>query len=443
MVDHTWTIHSSAAAYETPTLSVQVIDGPDAGKQVEAAEGELSVGTAEGCGLVLSDKSVSRFHLELRATPRGVVLRDLGSTNGTYVGALRVMEALLEGPAELRAGRSRMRVAVTSRKPIEVSTVPAFGALVGGSSAMRAVFARLAKAAGTLSTVLLTGESGTGKELAARALHDKSSRKDGPFEVVDCGGLPPTLIESELFGHTRGSFTGANGDREGAFQRAEGGTLFLDELGELPLEVQPKLLRALGERVVRPIGAKNPVPVDVRVVAATHRDLRERVNQGLFRPDLYYRLAVIELRLPPLRDRLEDLPLLLPTLVEKLQRERGIQSAVDFDDRFIELLAKHDWPGNVRELRNVIEQWLVFAEPPELAPKLEAQQGAANSESAFAHLVELPLRQAKNEAITAFERIYVERLLARTNGNVAEAARLSGVDRGTLFRMFRRHGAGG
>jgi DNA-binding NtrC family response regulator len=197
--------------------------------------------------------------------------------------------------------------------------------------------------------------------------------------------------------------------------------------------------------VVRPIGAKNQVPVDVRVVAATHRDLRERVNQGLLRADLYYRLAVIELRLPPLRDRLEDLPLLLPTLVEKLQRERGIQAAVDFDDRFIELLAKHDWPGNVRELRNVVEQWLVFAEPPELAPSpagAEAPPGAGNPESAFAHLLELPLRQAKNEAITAFERIYVERLLARTNGNVAEAARLSGVDRGTLFRMFRRHGAG-
>ena len=440
MVDHTWTIHSSAAAYEAPTLSVDVLEGPDAGAHAEAADGQLAIGTAEGCGLVLTDKSVSRFHLELASTPRGVALRDLGSTNGTYVGSLRVVEAVLDGPTEVRAGRSRMRISVTKRTPIEVSAVPAFGALVGGSRAMRAVFAKLGKAAGTLSTVLLSGESGTGKELAARALHDKSSRRDGPFEVVDCGGLPPTLIESELFGHVRGSFTGATSDREGAFQRAEGGTLFLDELGELPLEVQPKLLRALGERTVRPIGSKNTVPIDVRVVAATHRDLRERVNQGQFRADLYYRLAVIEVRLPPLRDRLEDLPLLLPTLVEKLVQERHIQAPIDFDDRFVEVLSKHDWPGNVRELRNIIEQWLVFAEPPELTASRSAG-GASTGDSVFASLLELPLRQAKNEAITAFERLYIERLLARTNGNVAEAARVSGVDRGTLFRMFRRQGA--
>jgi DNA-binding NtrC family response regulator len=438
MLDPTWTLSLSGKTVEAPIIVVEVVAGDDRGARVRSHEGALTVGTADGCGLKLSDRSVSRFHLELTATASGVRARDLESTNGTRLGDVIVREIVLTRPTELKVGRTTLRVDTAQRESSPITPAIAFGGLVGTSAAMRAVFTKLEKVAPTSSSVLVLGESGTGKELAARAIHDASPRRGGPFEVVDCGGLPPTLIEAELFGQVRGAFTGATSDRQGAFERAHGGTLFLDELGELPVEVQPKLLRALGEGTVRPVGAKSSVAVDVRVVAATHRDLRQRINQGQFRSDLYYRLAVVELRLPPLRERLEDLPLLLTTLTEKLVRDRGLRSAVDFDETFVAALAKHDFPGNVRELRNLVEQWLIFAEPPTLGSLRSSEEPA--SVGSFAQYLELPLRQAKTAAVEALERAYVERLLATTGGNVAEAARISGVDRGTLFRMFRRHG---
>jgi DNA-binding NtrC family response regulator len=297
--------------------------------------------------------------------------------------------------------------------------------------------------------VLVTGESGTGKELAARAVHTASPRAHQPFEVVDCGGLPPTLIESELFGHERGAFTGATSDREGAFERADGGTLFLDELGELPLELQPKLLRALGEREIRRVGAKRVRKVDVRVVAATNRDLRREVNAGRFRADLFYRLAVIQVRMPPLRDRLDDLPLLVRGLLEGIARERGLMAHVEPDQELLDSLARHTWPGNVRELRNYLEQLLILRVPPPFAgqeaPPSRATAAAAPAGAAgsFEGLDKLPLRTAKSELLERFERHYVERLLEQTGGNVAEAARRAGVDRVTLFRTIRRHGLRG
>jgi two-component system, NtrC family, response regulator GlrR len=438
MLDPTWTLSLSGRTVECPTIVAEVVVGDDVGARVRSQEGALTVGTADGCALKLTDRSVSRFHLELSATPAGIRARDLGSTNGTRVGDVLVREVVLIRPTVLQVGRTTLRIDTAQRESSAISPAMAFGALVGGSAAMRSLFTKLEKVAPTNSSVLLLGESGTGKELAARAIHDASPRRAAPFEVVDCGGLPPTLIEAELFGHVRGSFTGATSDRQGAFERAHGGTLFLDELGELPIEVQPKLLRALGEGTVRPVGAKSSVDVDVRVVAATHRDLRQRINQGQFRSDLYYRLAVVELRLPPLRERIEDLPLLLSTLADKLASERGLRSAIDFDETFVATLGKHDFPGNVRELRNLVEQWLIFAEPPNL---VSAETGDASGPAdSFAQFLELPLRQAKAAAVEALERAYVERLLTTTGGNVAEAARISGVDRGTLFRMFRRHG---
>jgi DNA-binding NtrC family response regulator len=432
-----------------PTISVprfrlRVLAGPDAGAEAVSEEGRITVGSAEGATLRLSDPTVSRFHAELEATGAGIAVRDLGSTNGTHLGAALVREIVVRGPIDLDVGRTRIRLVLgDERASIATAATTSMGALLGASAAMRAVFDSLAKAAPTTAPVLITGESGTGKELAARAVHAASARAHQPFEVVDCGGLPPTLIESELFGHERGAFTGAMSEREGAFERADGGTIFLDELGELPLELQPKLLRALGEREIRRVGAKKTRRVDVRVVAATNRDLRREVNAGRFRADLFYRLAVIQVRMPALRDRLDDLPLLVRGLLEAIAKDRGIDAVVEPDRDLLDALARHTWPGNVRELRNYLEQLLILRVAPPLAGEAAPLAKKADGGENFDSFAELPLRAAKSELLERFERHYVERMLERTGGNVAEAARRAGVDRVTLFRTIRRYGLRG
>ena len=436
-------------AISVPRFRLAVVAGPDAGSEAASEEGRLTVGTAEGATLRLSDPTVSRFHAELEATPLGIAVRDLGSTNGTLLGAVAVREVVVRGPVEIDVGRTRLRLLLgAERAAIPTHAQASLGELLGASAAMRAVFDALERAAPTTAPVLVTGESGTGKELAARAVHMASPRAHQPFEVVDCGGLPPTLIESELFGHERGSFTGATSDREGAFERADGGTIFLDELGELPLELQPKLLRALGEREIRRVGGKRTRHVDVRVVAATNRDLRREVNAGRFRADLFYRLAVIQVRMPALRDRLDDLPLLVRGLLESIARERDLSAHFEPDQELLDALARHTWPGNVRELRNYLEQLVILRVPPPFAGVGSASAPAPRAPGAgppgsFEGLDRLPLRTAKSELLERFERHYVEQLLAQTGGNVAEAARRAGVDRVTLFRTIRRHGLRG
>ncbi len=440
-------------AISVPCFRVAVVAGPDAGAEAVSEEGRITVGTAEGATLRLTDPTVSRFHAEIEATAAGIVVRDLGSTNGTLAGAITVREVVVRAPLEIEVGRSRLRLLLgAERAAIPTHAQASMGGLLGASAAMRAVFDALERAAPTTAPVLVTGESGTGKELAARAVHTSSPRAHQPFEVVDCGGLPPTLIESELFGHERGSFTGASSDREGAFERAEGGTIFLDELGELPLELQPKLLRALGEHEIRRVGGKRTKRVDVRVVAATNRDLRREVNAGRFRADLYFRLAVIEIRMPALRDRLEDLPLLVRGLLEAIAHERGLVAHVEPDHELLEALSRHTWPGNVRELRNYLEQLLILRVPPPFSGQEAPSASPAGDALArlpggpppsFEGLERLPLRTAKSELLERFERHYVERLLEQTGGNVAEAARRAGIDRVTLFRTIRRYGLRG
>jgi two-component system response regulator GlrR len=421
-----------------PRFSLEIIHGPDSGATAPSVAGRLTIGTAEGVDLRLGDPTVSRYHAELEATARGIVVRDLGSTNGTQLAGALVREVTVRGEVELRFGKTRARLAlVGAREEVEASRKTAFGGLIGSSTALRRVYNLLERAAPTTAPVLITGESGTGKELAARALHDASARRSGPFEVVDCGGLPPTLIESELFGHERGAFTNATHDREGAFERADGGTLFLDELGELPLELQPKLLRALGESEVRRIGSRAARKVDVRLVAATNRDLRREVNAGTFRSDVFYRLAVIQVHLPPLRERLEDLPMLVRALLERIVADRRVPADIEPDGELVASLARHAWPGNVRELRNYLEQLVILRVPPEL-PTAVARPAAGGDPYAVLHA--LPLREAKQELVERFERGYLEALLDATQGNVAEAARRAGVDRGTLFRTIRRYG---
>jgi DNA-binding NtrC family response regulator len=420
---------------EAPELRAFSMEPVDAGADVFRWTGpgdRCAIGAHPSNDLVLTDETVSRFHCELHATEDGVRVVDLGSRNGTVVDGLRVRDAWLKDGSLVRFGA----VALRFRWSEGHFRVPAarrdrFGSLVGSSPRMRAVFAMLERFAASDATVLVEGETGTGKQGAAEALHEEGARAGGPFVVVDCGAVPATLIESELFGHERGAFTGAETARRGAFAAADGGTLFLDEIGELPLELQPKLLRVLEQRTVRPLGAVAERRVNVRVVAATNRDLRAEVNAGRFRPDLYYRLAVLKVDLPPLRERTEDLPLLVSTLLGRMEatvEERARLTAPEF----LEQLRWGAWPGNVRELRNYLERARVVE--GELSPP-----PARDSSAPPAVDPTLPYAEARRRALAAFERAYASALLER-HGSVAAAARAAGITRVYLHRLLRRHG---
>ncbi|MDP1824478.1 MAG: sigma 54-interacting transcriptional regulator [Archangium sp.] len=406
------------------------VAGPDAGASYACRAERFVLGTHPSADVVLHDRAVSRLHCELSLEPGGLAVRDMGSRNGTRVNGVRVEKAWLAAGDRLTVGASSAVIELQG-DPVRVALHPSgsFGALVGTSLAMRALFARLARAAASSATVLLTGESGTGKELAAEALHQASPRAGGPLVVVDCGAVPPALLESELFGHEKGAFTGAQATRVGAFEQAHQGTLFLDEVGELPLELQPKLLRVLEKREVKRVGAGDWRPVDLRVVAATHRDLRAEVNSGRFRADLYYRLAVVEARLPALRERIEDLPGLVAELLARLGLEGRPEAKRLLEEPLLGTLKSHPWPGNVRELRNFVERAVALDDAG--LPSL-AGTGAATVAADF--------RGARDEAVRAFEKTYLEALLAQHGGNAAAAARGAGIDRAYLYRLLWRHG---
>src|SRR6476619_6513715 len=333
---------------------VEVTSGPDAGLVRDVEAPVIRIGARRGNDVQLTDSKVSGLHCEIRLDDRGYRLRDLDSTNGTYVSQLRI-EPLGDSVE------------------IELSDTDRFGSMIGRSVKMRELFARLEKLAKSDTTVLVTGETGAGKELVAEALHDHSPRSRGAFVVLDCGSIPPNLIESELFGHERGAFTGATTSYAGAFERAHGGTVFLDEIGELPLAMQPKLLRVLERKEVRRVGGAKTIEVDVRIIAATNRDLGVEVNRGRFREDLYYRLAVARVHVPPLRDRKDDLPLLIDHILATTPGGETAQIAQET----IDLMTKHDWPGNVRELRNVIERAVLLAETPDTEDSLRRTPQAA------------------------------------------------------------------
>ncbi|MFL5356850.1 sigma 54-interacting transcriptional regulator [Archangium sp.] len=413
-----------------------VLDGPDAGRAVALGEEPVRVGTREGCGLRLSDPRVSGEHLEVQAEGTGFRVKDLGSRNGTLYEGSRMGEARVRAGATFKVGRSFLRIQAEGQ-PWEVAPSQArrFGELVGESLAMRELFAVLEHVAPSDATVLLQGETGTGKEVVARAVHEASPRRKGPFVAVDCGALPEGLVESELFGHVRGAFTGALAARSGAFVRANGGTLFLDELAGIPPSVQARLLRVLEERRVRPVGGDAEQAVDVRVVAASRVDLSLAVAEGTFRPDLYYRLAVVTLPLPPLRQRREDLPL----LVAELLRRRGYEPGA-IRGAGLELLSGHDWPGNVRELRNVLERALVLSPRAHGFEELRLSLQPHGSAPEVPLRTDLPFAEAKQAVVDAFERHYLRDVLARAGGNLSEAARQSGVDRKHLRALARRHG---
>jgi DNA-binding NtrC family response regulator len=313
-----------------------------------------------------------------------------------------------------------------------------FGALLGGSIAMRQVFAVLERASKGSAPVLFLGESGTGKELMARGVHDASPRRDAPFVVFDCGASTDALIESDLFGHVKGSFTGAVADRQGAFAAANGGTLFLDEIGDLPVALQPKLLRMLEAGEVVALGSRKPERYDVRIVAATHRDVFGEVARGGFRGDLYYRLAVVEVQVPPLRQRLGDLASLIAMFLE---RAGSPQLAAQVGGAALERLQRYHWPGNVRELRNVITRAVALAGPDDDFQSLPfvLRPTAAAPEVPTAR-ADRPFHEAKDEVVMRFEREYLTDLLQRASGNVSQAARLAGLERKFLYKLLERSG---
>jgi DNA-binding NtrC family response regulator len=404
---------------------------------LEVSADTVVVGRNEACDLVLDDRKVSAVHLELVATERGVRVRDLGSRNGTFLGDTRVGEVFLLKPTSLTVGDSYLEFTPTTPEQVDVPDVAEFGPLVGGSAPMRAVFEKLRKASPTELTVLIGGETGTGKELVAAAIHGASSRAHKPFIVVDCGAIPATLAESILFGHERGAFTGAVDKRISPFAEADGGTIFLDELGELPLDVQPKLLRALAEQRIKSVGSNTYKTVDVRVIAATRRDLVREVNAGTFRSDLYFRVAQLRVELPSLRNRLEDIPLLVRRMVEDIGNKEAY-GRVTSDS--LERLMRHDWPGNVRELRNVVAVALAFGKdgPIDLAAHLSPLVQASESTPTRGRT----FQDAKRDILARFEREYFMALFAECSGNVSEIGRRAAMERAHVRGYLRRHGIG-
>jgi DNA-binding NtrC family response regulator len=440
----------AASSQPVDAVRLVVIDGPDASRTLSASGEQLSVGTADGNDLVLTDPQVSRFHMTLTCAPHGVSILDGGSTNGTFYEGARLERATVPIGGVLCVGQSRVRIEKGGRVDVELADTesePGLERFSARSAAMRRVLAQLLKAAQSEVSVLLVGESGTGKELLARALHERGPRKNAAFETVDCASLSPTLVGSELFGHEKGAFTGADRRHVGAFERAHGGTLFLDEIGELPESLQPMLLGALERKRFRRLGGRDEVHVDVRIVSATHRDLRAEVNAQRFRLDLYYRLAVVRLAIPALRERPDD----LGPLVEQFAKDASA-SASDLerlrDAAFLEQLRRHDWPGNVRELRNVVDATLAMGEPPPLV-SIDGvttnipPPGAVPSvgpQLALAPLLEQPYKDARQLVLTEFERAYLPKLLERASGNVSQAARDADMDRSHLWELLRRHG---
>ncbi len=421
-------------------LELVVLDGAARGTRVRVDGGSARVGSGEGNLLRLPDRMVSRVHCELAAETDTVTVRDLDSTNGTFVGDVRIREAEVPPGTVVRCGGSAFRIDAGEEPTfVPISDRASFGNLVGGSIEMRQVYAVLERVAKTDSTLLVQGETGTGKDLVARAVHDASPRKAGPFVPVDCGAIPETLFESELFGHVRGAFTGAINHRSGAFEEAHGGTLFLDEIGEMPLALQAKLLRAIESRRVRRVGATKELEVDVRIVCATNRKLARMVNEGTFREDLYYRLAVVEVTLPPLRARRDDIPQIAQHLYAKIAERCGGTNA-GLESSFVDSLRARPWPGNVRELRNAIERAVALGQALGTAGAPTARSAALPQGIETIVPLHLPLKDARVAWTSEFESVYVRAMLRKTGGNLTRAAELAGVSRRFLQRLVARLG---
>ncbi|MCA9664419.1 MAG: sigma 54-dependent Fis family transcriptional regulator [Myxococcales bacterium] len=433
-----------------------IISGPEAGKEIELTKQVVGGGRSIINDIPLTDKAVSGTHFEIRGDDHGYRLIDVGSTNGTYVGDLRIKDVYLRPGTTFRVGHTELRFQpLQDVVEIELSAKDRFHSVLGSSVKMREMFATLEKVAPSDLTVLVTGETGTGKELVARGIHDASARRNKPFVVLDCGAIPKELIESTLFGHEKGAFTGAVGQHKGCFEQANGGTIFLDEIGELDIGLQPKLLRVLENRELKRVGGDKLIKIDDRVVAATNRDLRQMVNNGTFREDLYFRLSVIHVENPPLRDRKEDIPMLVHHFLAEVAKRRGMSLNIAVD--CMTALMGHDWPGNVRELRNVVERAASLSDGPtitraDLVLGRAGAFGAVSEPSAAAastasgggwdpKLLEpgVTFKEAKQEVLDGFEYVYLGRLLDRNNGNITRSAHEAGLTRYHLRELLKRH----
>jgi two-component system, NtrC family, response regulator GlrR len=394
-------------------------------------ESRMVVGSAPGVDLQITLPTVSRLHAELEPSDDGLWVRDLGSRNGTFIDGIRIERAQLPEGATLALGTARLVVAEAAL-PVAIDLWPdtKFGSLIGASSSMRELFARLAKVAKSEATALILGETGTGKELIAQAIHQNSSRAAQPFQVVDCAALPDNLLESELFGHVKGAFTGASASRAGAFEVASSGTVFLDEIGELPLNMQPKLLRVLESQTVKRVGESQHRKVDCRIVAATNRDLRALVNAGAFREDLYFRLAVVPVVVPPLRQRRDDILLLLEHFM------RGRVAAIDEETR--KGLEQRPWLGNVRELRNFVEQAVVLGTHEALS--MIPQGNTAITSAGLPDVpMDRPFKDIREDWMNHLERHYIKNLIERYGGNVTAVAEAAELDRSYVHRLIKKH----
>ena len=429
--DFTTRVPGREAGVKVRSASLRVTHGPDAGRTADIDQPSFVVGTGDSADLRLTDPSVSREHVRCSLLPHGVRLHDPGSKNGTFINTIRIHDVTVPSDTALTLGGTTIALSVAGNAiELPLSESDRFGDAIGTTIVMRHLFAVLDKAAPSELTILIEGESGVGKDLLARAVHERSSRAAQPFVIADCSAIPEGLIESELFGHEKGAFTGADRARPGVFADADGGTLFLDEIGELPLDLQPKLLRALEQGEVRPVGSNTVRTVNVRVIAATNRRLGEAARSGEFRNDLYYRLAVVRVAVPPLRERREDILPIARAMLRALERD----DAANFPEDLSSMLLAYGWPGNVRELRNVVERHAalgldirgLFDEAEHLARSTDADLG------------KLPYQEARRLVLDRFEEIYLPQVLDRADGVVTKAAELAGVARPSFYRMLER-----
>jgi len=404
---------------------VVVTGGPDSGQQiyVDASQPAALVGQSPACELKLTDREVSRRHASLEVAGARVRVRDLGSTNGTFVEGVAVVDAFVCPGDTIRVGSTALKLERRATEPPRPPPASAFGRFLGASAAVRRLYPIAERLARSSIPLVIEGETGTGKEVMAEAIHELSPRAGGPYVVFDCTAVPPSLVESELFGHERGAFTGAVGARKGVFELAHGGTLLIDEIGDLDLALQPKLLRALERSEIRRIGADRPIRVDVRILAATRRDLDHEVQTGRFRDDLFHRLAVGRIGLPPLRERAGDVELLTRHFWRELGGE-GLPPA--------SALARWQddpWPGNVRALRNAIARFIALGEEAETAAPSPMSPAAGEDYIDRVIASKAPLPIGRLRVVEEYEKRYIEKVLAAHGGNVSRAAEASGIGR--------------
>ncbi|MFN3199657.1 MAG: sigma 54-interacting transcriptional regulator [Bradymonadia bacterium] len=459
-------VNNRATAKRLRKSKLVVLEGPDKGAELVMSQEQVVVGRSSVCDLALTDKSVSSLHFRITAVDNGYVLRDEGSTNGTFYGDIKIREIYLKPGTIFRAGNSVMKFQPTQDiLTIALSERDRFDKVIGASVPMREIFANLERVAPSELTVMIQGETGTGKEVVARAVHNASPRSKKPFVVLDCSAIPKDLIESTVFGHEKGAFTGAISSHKGVFEQAHGGTIFLDELGELPLDMQPKLLRVLENREVKRVGSDRTVNVDVRVVAATNRDLRQMVTEGKFREDLYFRMSVVQLHLPPLRSRKDDVPLLAKSFLERINAQRAEigRSPLEVSPEAYAALKTRPWPGNVRELKNVVERAASLGEGPVLTRQdfligsepgglirgstlhptpfsgSEGGSGGEGNDITVDIDIDVSFKDAKQAILDEFEGVYLRKLIERHSGNISQSAKSAGLTRYHLRELLKKH----